>query len=230
MARRKSCATCNTIKLNISRLQSLVAFGQSGYDASFEKLIAKRSTSVTRSSMIVIVSQLSQLIADFDCLILFLLVILRQAFLEVLGAKGIQGRMITCPASCCEMRTASQAFTTTGSPQAGSSGGAIVTETVPSRTVHRSSSLRPSTLQALFAHRTAAERCLDSILTKYRVDPLERARFGEHLHQFRQRVLRLDLFRDVGDIREFATDSARRKKRQQTEEKHAPATVRHCAR
>jgi len=54
--------------------------------------------------------------------------------------------------------------------------------------------------------------------------PLERARFGKHLHQFRQRVLRLDLLRDVGDVR-GAVGFARRKKRQQTEkerERRAP--------
>lgn len=142
----------------------------------------------------------------------------------MLSAEGIQCRVIARPAGRREMRAASQAFTTAGGPQIGSGGGAIVTETVTSGTVHRSSSLRPSTLQALLAHGTAAERRLDSIFTEYRVDPLERARFGEHLHQLRQRVLRVDLFRDVGDVREFAADSARRKKRQQAEEEreHAP--------
>lgn len=162
-------------------------------------------------------------------LIQFLLVILRQAFLEVLGAEGIQRRVIACPASRREMRAASQAFTATGGPQVGSGGGAIVTETVPSRTVNRSSSLRPSALQALLAHGTARERRLDSVLAKYRVDPLERARFGEHLHQFRQRVFRLDMLRDAGDVR-GAVGFARRKNRQQAEEEreHAPAGE-HCA-
>lgn len=58
--------------------------------------------------------------------------------------------------------------------------------------------------------------------------PLEGARFGEHFHQLRQRVLRLRLFRDVGDV-PGAVTSARRKNCQQTEEekRNAPA-VGHC--
>lgn len=49
-------------------------------------------------------------------------------------------------------------------------GRTILVRGFTSRAVHRSSSLRPSTLQALFAHGTACERRLDGIFTKYRID------------------------------------------------------------
>lgn len=105
-------------------LRSLVAFGQSGYDANFDKFESQRGGQVKHFRHKIIddrhgkptITVERHRRRDLGCLILFLLVILRQAFLEVLGAEGIQCRVIARPASRREMRAASQAFTATGSP------------------------------------------------------------------------------------------------------------------
>lgn len=103
----------------------------------------------------------------------------------MLGAKGIERRMIARPAGRREMRATSQTFAATGSPQVRTDDGTVVAEAVASRTINRSASLRPSTLQTLFAHGAAHEGCLDQIFTENRVDSFKRARFGEHFHQLR---------------------------------------------
>lgn len=89
-----------------------------------------RNKIIDRGEPSLLVNRLSQSRSQSGSLILLLLIILRQAFLEVLGAKGIQRRMIACPTCRREMRTTSQALAATGSPQVRPDDGAVVAEAV----------------------------------------------------------------------------------------------------